>query len=402
MRNKILLSAYSCEPNRGSESEVGWGWALNLSKKGHDVYIVTRANQKSNIDIFIKKERIINLNFIFFDYPSWFIKIFKNKKSPTSYFYILFWQIGIFFKVYPFIKKIKFDFIHHVTFVSHRIPSFLSLYNIPFIFGPISGGDKIPVNLRNNFSFLERLLENIRDLSNSYIKISPLMNLVFFRSKKIYVNSLKKKKNIPSYLHKKTEIMLGIGINDLNEPIERKKIDNGVFKICFGGNLINIKGIHILMKTFLNLSTRMKCELNIFGNGNKKQYVLDFIKKNKLEKKVNLYNQLPRNEYLRLLDQNHLLFIPTLRDSGSFVVLEAMTKGIPCAVLDLGGPNILVNQDCGIKIENYNKKENQIVNDFTLAIQQLSSDPTQYQNKSNLSIEQAKKFTWRKKIEYIY
>ena len=156
------------------------------------------------------------------------------------------------------------------------------------------------------------------------------------------------------------------------------------------------------MKTFLNLSTRMKCELNIFGNGNKKQYVLDFIKKNKLEKRVNLYNQLPRNEYLRLLDQNHLLFIPTLRDSGSFVVLEAMTKGIPCAVLDLGGPNILVNQDCGIKIENYNKKENQIVNDFTLAIQQLSSDPTQYQNKSNLSIEQAKKFTWRKKIEYIY
>ena len=47
---KILLSAYACEPNKGSEPEVGWQWALNLSEEGHDVYVITRTNNRRNID----------------------------------------------------------------------------------------------------------------------------------------------------------------------------------------------------------------------------------------------------------------------------------------------------------------------------------------------------------------
>ena len=35
---KILVSAYSCEPNKGSESEVGWRWSLKLAEKGHKVF----------------------------------------------------------------------------------------------------------------------------------------------------------------------------------------------------------------------------------------------------------------------------------------------------------------------------------------------------------------------------
>ena len=53
---KILLSAYACEPNKGSEPEVGWQWALNLSEEGHDVYVITRTNNRRNIDSYKKKK----------------------------------------------------------------------------------------------------------------------------------------------------------------------------------------------------------------------------------------------------------------------------------------------------------------------------------------------------------
>ena len=46
MKKKILLSAYACEPNKGSEPGVGWNWAIQLSKMGHIVKIVTRQNNK--------------------------------------------------------------------------------------------------------------------------------------------------------------------------------------------------------------------------------------------------------------------------------------------------------------------------------------------------------------------
>ena len=151
MKKKILLSAYSCEPNRGSESEVGWCWALSLANQGNEVFVVTRLNQKKNIENFLHFKNLNNLKFIYFDYPNWIIKILKNNNYSYSYLYFFLWQIGIFFKVYNLIKRIKFDYIHHVTFVSIRIPSFLCLYNVPFIFGPLSGGDTVPKNLRKNF-----------------------------------------------------------------------------------------------------------------------------------------------------------------------------------------------------------------------------------------------------------
>lgn len=401
MKHKILLSAYSCEPYKGSESEVGWSWALNLSREKNEVHVITRQNQKENIDKYLENKNISNLNFIYFDYPNWFIKIFKSKKNPNSYLYFILWQIGIFFKVYPLIKKLKFNYIHHVTFVSHRLPSFLAFYNIPFIFGPVSGGDMIPSNLNKNFTFTDKFKEILRKISNLYIKVSPLMNLVFLKSKKIYVNSIDTKNNIPSYFHKKTDLLLAIGINE-TDIIDKKNNDNEIFRLCFGGNLINYKGINILMKTFLKLRKKINCELNIFGEGDKKNYILDFIKQNEIFDDVKLIGRLPRDKFIETLSQNDLLFAPVLKDSGSFITLEAMSKGLPCAVLNIGGPDILVDNNCGIKINVQNKNENEIVDEFVFSIYQLILDRNMYKKKSNLSIEQSKKFTWKKKIDYIY
>ena len=55
----ILISAYACEPNKGSEPEVGWQWATNLSNLGHNVYVVTRRNNKQNIENSFKKKKKI-------------------------------------------------------------------------------------------------------------------------------------------------------------------------------------------------------------------------------------------------------------------------------------------------------------------------------------------------------
>ena len=137
--------------------------------------------------------------------------------------------IRIFFKAHSYVKKIKFDFIHHVTYVSYRFPSFLFFYNIPFIFGPLSGGDSVPLQLRKKFGILSIAKEFIRDLSNSYIKYSPLMNLVFYKSKKIYVNSNETKNYIPKIFHKKISNLLAI--MEVKNNIRPKEL-NQTLKLC--------------------------------------------------------------------------------------------------------------------------------------------------------------------------
>ena len=102
---KILLSAYACEPNKGSEPEVGWMWAITLSQLGHEVHVVTRLNNKQNIEELINNKKFKNLYFHYFDYPNWIIKLIKKKSNPHSYVYFFIWQIGIFFSTKPLIKK---------------------------------------------------------------------------------------------------------------------------------------------------------------------------------------------------------------------------------------------------------------------------------------------------------
>ena len=46
---RILVSAYACEPGRGSEPGVGWHFAEEMSKR-HSLTVVTRANNRSAIE----------------------------------------------------------------------------------------------------------------------------------------------------------------------------------------------------------------------------------------------------------------------------------------------------------------------------------------------------------------
>ena len=48
-RLKVLISAYACEPGKGSEPEVGWQWALQMARH-HDVTVLTRANNRQAIE----------------------------------------------------------------------------------------------------------------------------------------------------------------------------------------------------------------------------------------------------------------------------------------------------------------------------------------------------------------
>ena len=234
---KILLSAYACEPNKGSEPEVGWKWATELSKSNNEVYVITRLNNKENIEKEIKKLNFKNLNFIYFDFPKWFLKIFKGKQNKFSYFYFYIWQIAIYFVAKKIIKKIKFDYIHHVTFVSYRIPSFLCFLNIPFIFGPVAGGEEIPSNLITNFDFKSKLKEYLRFLNNKFVNYSPILNMVFNKSIKIITTSNETMLKIPKKFHIKTSVELAIAPDDKNLVQDKFFLDKpiNIFNICFVG-----------------------------------------------------------------------------------------------------------------------------------------------------------------------
>ncbi len=370
---KILLSAYACEPDKGSEPGVGWNWAIELARLGHEVYVVTRTNNKPSIAASMEQRSVKNLHFIYYDLPDWF-KWWKKGKRGVHLYYFL-WQLGIYSRVKNLASRVSIDVIHHVTFVSVRQPSFLGLLGIPFIFGPVAGGECAPYRLRKSFPLRGLLTDAFRDLVNSLVKFDPLMRLAFNNANAIYVTSEQTKGLVPKQFHKKTIIRLAIGADEdkVNCIVPIKH--NSPIRVLYAGQLIYWKGVHLALRAFAKLLMEQpEAKLTILGKGPEAQWLRKQAEQLNLIHAIEWLDWLPRSEIDSVYQSHHVFLFPSLHDSGGMVVLEAMKNALPVVCLDLGGPGVMVDDSCGYRISTNNRTEDDVVNDLAVALIELSEE----------------------------
>ena len=93
-----------------------------------------------------------------------------------------------------------------------------------------------------------------------------------------------------------------------------------------------------------------------------------FILTNKISNNVKIYGQIEQNNLLKKIRENDLLIFPTLRDSGGYVILEALNNNINVITTNAAGPlSIIKKNEIGL-INIHNKTIEQISNLFTKKI----------------------------------
>lgn len=392
---KILLSAYACEPNRGSEPGVGWNWAIELAKLGHDVWVLTRANNQTVIEQEFLEEQPQNLHFLYYDLPAW-VRRFK-KGNHGVHLYYLFWQWGAYKTAKAIHARENFDVVHHVTFVSVRQPSFMGNLGIPFIFGPVAGGEKAPWRLRFHYGIRGFLVDAARDVLNLLVRMDPLMWRTFKQSQEIYVTSKQSKQLIPSCFHPKTKVQLAIGIDryEIISQSEKTKNHDG-FRILYVGHFLYWKGMGLGLQAFTRLFKQVPdATLTMIGKGP------DEKKWQKLAEKLNITDRIDwipwvdRKELSQVYQKHDVFLFPSLHDSGGMVVLEAMAHGLPVVCLELGGPGVIVDASSGVKVNVVKNTEAQVVDDLGAALISLSEDNESLQKLRLGACQRATTFTWK-------
>ena len=67
---RVLLSAYSCQPGKGSEPGIGWNWAMQIARF-HEVWVLTRAANRQAVEAALRANGPANLRFAYYDLPRW-------------------------------------------------------------------------------------------------------------------------------------------------------------------------------------------------------------------------------------------------------------------------------------------------------------------------------------------
>ena len=269
---KILLSAYACEPNKGSEPSVGWHWALETARLGHEVWVLTRTNNRGPIEAELAKSPPIkNLHFLYYDLPHW--ARWWKKGNRGIHLYYLLWQWGAYLLAKRVHKTERFDRVHHVTFVSVRQPSFMGNLKIPFVFGPVAGGERAPWRLRMGYSLRGWVMDVVRDGATFLIRIDPFTRWTFKQAERIYVTSEQTLSLLPRKYRQKAMVQLAIGFDSSELPClpEQQPLDlinNRRFRILYVGHLLYLKGMHLGIPAFAHLlKERPDARLTMIGKG---------------------------------------------------------------------------------------------------------------------------------------
>lgn len=370
MRHTILISAFSCLPNRGSEPGVGWNWALEAAKT-QNVYVLTREKCKNKIEPEIPKELRQSLKFVYCDSS-------KKLRNISIYLEYIHWQL----KAYLFAKKlcndINFDYVIHLTFGNMFLPVWMHKLPVPFIWGPLGGGESVPYQFYKKFKFKNKIPHIIKSFMIKTVRINPFILNPAKRAKLIIARTDDTKNVFPKKFHNKIVLKLEtcLGNNELNsiKNIEEYTgIDMTKFNLVVTGRLIPFKNNKILIEVMKEISKlKLDIVLHIIGDGEEKAQLQKKVEEYKICDKVIFYGEVSREKTLSLVNKCDVFIFPSLREGGSWSLMESMLLKKPVICLDGSGMRIITNDKCAIRIPM--DTEEKILTNMVNAVIKLYND----------------------------
>ncbi len=346
-RLNVLISAYACEPNKGSEPEVGWQWALQMARF-HDVTVLTRANNRSAIEQELerRKGRQPLPKFVYHDCGPLALKLKKHLGALQLYY--LLWQRSARARVARLHQAHRYDLLHHVTFAAFRYPTALWGHGVPCLWGPVGGAESIPLSLlpwSHPVSLGRELFRNV----NNGLQTSQFSLLrARARASALTLVTTLGMQQVFARLGLESTLMPTIGLNAAELPYRAHRPSDGKLKLLFVGNIIALKGIELALEALNSAQTAATLTLigcgNYLGRIKRQAAVLGF------SEQVKFLGRLPRAEVLKVYADYDLFIFPSLHDTGGYAVIEAMANELPVICLDCGGPAVAVCGDCGIKV----------------------------------------------------
>ncbi len=398
---KLLISAYACAPNRGSDHAVGWNWATEAHRLGHEIWaLVSPAHRESIKRACDENPDLGGIRWIFPEVKGWPLKQAIEPKWERTY--NLLWQRAAVPHARELHRQVGFDLIHHLTWAGIRAPTFLGALTAPLVIGPIGGGETSPPSLRDRIGLKGRILESIRDLSNATIAINPIVRDGLARASIIFVSTTDTQDLFEGAFRDKTHVFTQLGLPELPSDHPRRS-PSGPPQFLYAGRLLYWKGVHIAIQAFGEVVRQIPdARFTIVGSGPERSRLEDDVRHNKLLGSVEFIPQLPQNALFELYRNHDLFLFPSLHDSGGFVVLEALSHGLPVVCLDLGGPRDMVTPSSGVVVKHNGQNSAQLATMMAGQICRLLASPEKLAVLSAGAVARAQDFILAKRIKRFY
>jgi glycosyltransferase involved in cell wall biosynthesis len=174
----------------------------------------------------------------------------------------------------------------------------------------------------------------------------------------------------------------------------------GQVHFIFLGRLIDWKAVDLLLEAFAAVVAQTDAVLEIIGDGDLRGELEAQTARLGIDSSVVFSGWLSQEQCALKLQQADALVLPSLREPGGAVVLEAMAVGLPVIATNWGGPADYLNSSCGILVEPASKEG--FVKGLTDAMLKLTESPELRQIMACAGRERVREhFDWERKVDRI-
>lgn len=333
---RVLLSAYACEPGRGSEPEAGFRTLLACAER-HEVWLLTRQN-----NIPLLERALANHPFrqrIHLQGMDLGPRMLSLKRTAPGGLHLYYdrWQKAAGGFAAQLHGQVRFDVGHHVTFAAYWTRFGIADLPIPLVIGPIGGGVRTPGMLLS--------LLGVRGLVDEFVRLVTRTLVFRLTSARTAVQNAR----VVLVQNPETALRLGLAdttrilpnalsLDHVGHPYGAPSRTN---EIAFVGRLIAWKA-GVLAVRVMSLLADKTVTLHIYGEGPQRRRIERVAGRRKLGDRVIFHGHIEREALKNYVARSMVLIHPALREEAGFAVAEALSEGTPVVCLAHGGPPLLL------------------------------------------------------------
>ena len=399
---RVLLSAYQCGPGLGSVSQIGWEWYARLSAK-LPVTLLTHVRNRPALEQAgapLPGSEVVYIDTEWFAGPLYrlALRLFPRSEHPVFLiasldYYLYDWT------AWRSLRRRQagqhWDIVHQATPVSPLAATHLHKLGLPLVLGPWNGGlaspGEYPEIMRAESGWvypvrqLGRLLDGLIGSSH--------------KARLILTATAATRQAVAPRHREKCRGMLENGV-DLEvfaaTPWPDPPGAEAPLEILFAGRLLPFKGVGMLLEALARLD--FPCHLTIVGGGSEEAALRCQADALNLADRVAFTGALPLPEVARRMAQAHVFCLPSVRESGGGVLLEAMASARPVIALAYGGPTEIVDDEVGRLIPSTGRAP--VVAALAQALADIFEHPERWRRRGQAGrarVEQ--RYAWPAKID---
>jgi glycosyltransferase involved in cell wall biosynthesis len=392
---KVLLVGHACSPRRGTELSFTWNWAWHLSQS-HKVWVETHPQERQAVEEFLEANPNKNLRFEWVTLPRWMDPWNPKINDRHLWAHYILWQKAALRKARQLHRKVGFDLVHHVSWGTITEPPPLWKLPIPFVWGPIGGGQVSPPAFREYFGSAWRS-EQIRAARLKLITHRPALQSAVRKSSLLLSTNAETTCLLKQAGARSVVAFLDSGAREdfiaPEPPILRRSPQ---FKLLWVGQMEPRKCLPLTLDAIAQ-TRDLPIRLLVAGRGSMGDGWRRYASALGLSHRVSFLDQVPYAQMPSLYRSVDAFIFTSLRDSFGSQVLEAMSSGLPVIALDHQGVGALMPDSAGIKVPVVSPAET--VAALGWAIRRLAYAPEERARMGRAGWEFAKTQAWSQRAE---